>query len=290
MEVGEFLGPYPSGAPAIFIDTVARLGKRAGIIGGVGDDDFGLCLTERLNKDGVDCKYIIKNKQFSTGCAFVTYFKDGSRKFIYHIGNAAAGKVKMPENLDTKNTAFFHIMGCSLMADQEFGAEIVETMKVFKDGGAKISFDPNIRAELLKDEKSMNLVNEVMKETAVLLPGVDELLLITGQKTIDEAIACCFLNENLEIIALKQGAKGCTIYTREGSFSVGVYNVVVKDPTGAGDCFDGAFLCGLMDKKPLSEVAHLATAAASLNTAAFGPMEGDISPLNVENMMKGELV
>lgn len=33
-EKGLFYGPYPSGAPTIFIDTVARLGHSAGIIGG----------------------------------------------------------------------------------------------------------------------------------------------------------------------------------------------------------------------------------------------------------------
>ena len=47
-KAGVFRGPYPSGAPAIFIDTVARLGHRAAIVGGVGDDDFGKCLLERL--------------------------------------------------------------------------------------------------------------------------------------------------------------------------------------------------------------------------------------------------
>ncbi len=46
---GPFLGPYPSGAPAIFIDTVARLGHPAGMIGGVGEDDFGRGLIDRLH-------------------------------------------------------------------------------------------------------------------------------------------------------------------------------------------------------------------------------------------------
>ena len=35
-EAGVFKGPYPSGAPAICIDTAARLGSRTAIIGGVG--------------------------------------------------------------------------------------------------------------------------------------------------------------------------------------------------------------------------------------------------------------
>jgi len=33
-ETGQFLGPFPSGAPGIFIDTVARLGHSAAIISG----------------------------------------------------------------------------------------------------------------------------------------------------------------------------------------------------------------------------------------------------------------
>ena len=53
-KAGVFRGPYPSGAPAIFIDTVARLGHKGGIIGGVGKDDFGKCLLDRLKSDGVD--------------------------------------------------------------------------------------------------------------------------------------------------------------------------------------------------------------------------------------------
>ncbi|TJW39703.1 MAG: sugar kinase, partial [Mesorhizobium sp.] len=46
LEPGPLLGPYPSGAPAIFIGQAAALGQPAGLIGAVGDDDFG-----RLNID-----------------------------------------------------------------------------------------------------------------------------------------------------------------------------------------------------------------------------------------------
>ena len=35
------VGPFPSGAPAIFIDQVAKLGQPCGIVSCVGDDDFG---------------------------------------------------------------------------------------------------------------------------------------------------------------------------------------------------------------------------------------------------------
>ena len=48
------LGPFPSGAPAIFIDQAARFGQPAAIISCVGDDDFGRVNLNRLRRDGVE--------------------------------------------------------------------------------------------------------------------------------------------------------------------------------------------------------------------------------------------
>lgn len=45
---GVWHGPYPSGAPAIFIDQVSKLGVSGGIISCVGDDGFGRLNVDRL--------------------------------------------------------------------------------------------------------------------------------------------------------------------------------------------------------------------------------------------------
>ena len=68
-KAGVFRGPYPSGAPAIFIDTVARLGHKGGIIGGVGKDDFGKCLLDRLKSDGVDVSVSYTHLTLPTICS-----------------------------------------------------------------------------------------------------------------------------------------------------------------------------------------------------------------------------
>jgi len=59
----QLVGPFPSGAPAIFIDQVAKLGQACGIISCVGDDDFGWLNLKRLGDDGVD----VKPSRFSRG-------------------------------------------------------------------------------------------------------------------------------------------------------------------------------------------------------------------------------
>jgi sugar/nucleoside kinase (ribokinase family) len=53
------LGPFPSGAPAIFIDQAARFGQPAAIIGCVGADDFGRVNLNRLRRDGVDVRGVV---------------------------------------------------------------------------------------------------------------------------------------------------------------------------------------------------------------------------------------
>ena len=287
---GTFRGPYPSGAPAICIDTVARLGHSAGIIGGIGKDGFGTCLMKRLKADGVDCRFVNESETLSTGAAFVTYFEDGSRKYIFHMGNSAAVQCKAPEIEELGDVKYFHIMGCSLMAEKQFAGEILKVMDGVMKKGGKISFDPNIRKELLHDPEVFKTVQRVAANANVFLPGEEELLLITEEKSIEEAVKKAFQNPALEILALKKGSRGCTVYTKDASYDMGIYRVDPVDATGAGDSYDGAFLCGLLEGKSIEETMKMAAAAGALNTAAFGPMEGKISRETIEAMIeKGEL-
>lgn len=284
-EARPFLGPFPSGAPAICIDTAAKMGHTAGIIGGVGKDDFGKCLLDRLRADGVDCSRVLESEDYFTGTAFVTYFADGSRRFLFHMANTAAVLPRAPEETDPE-ARFFHIMGCSLMADRQFGREILKTMEAYRKQGTKISFDPNVRPELFTGE-DMILLRQVLDATNVFLPGKSELLAITGEQSVESAVEKCFSNPNLEILALKDGSRGAVIYTRSERHTVGIYPVEVQDATGAGDSFDGAFLCCLVEGKTPKEAARVASAAAAINTAAFGPMEGRTTKENIRRMMGG---
>lgn len=288
-EASEFLGPFPSGAPAIFIDTAARLGHPAGIIGGIGRDDFGACLLKRLSAHGVDCRFVEESDEGSTAAAFVTYSSDGDRKFIFHIGNTPAAAVKSPNIESVEAPDFFHIMGCSLAAADSLYNEIVKTIGKFSDKGASISFDPNLRPELLRGRKISEFIEPVMRECEVLLPGEAELLAISDEVNIDSAVKKLFKNPKLKVIALKRGSEGCTIITRDESFDLGVYPVIPKDATGAGDSFDAAFLYGYIRKLPLRDCAKIASAAAALNTAAFGPMEGDITWENIRKFTEQQI-
>ena len=293
-ETGLFSGPYPSGSSAIMISTVARMGHSCGIISGVGKDGFGECMLNRLKKDGVDVSKVLVDPDGSTACAFVAYDSEGDRRYLFHWDETPATKAVMPDVTEPslKEAKYFHVMGCALTAKLSYGWEIVKTARAMKAQGTKISFDPNVRTEHLtnpnKSKECFEIINAMLEITNLFAPGLDELKLVTGIDDVEEAVKKCFENPNLEILMLKMGSKGSRIYTRDGQVvEQGLYKVESVDPTGAGDTSLGAFLGALLEGKDMKECAEIAAAAGALNVAAFGPMEGKISPENVQAMRDG---
>ena len=282
-----FRGPFPSGAPGIFISTAARLGHSTAIISGVGADDFGENIMRRLKKDGVDVSRVLVSDQGNTGIAFVTYFADGERKFLFYMDNSPCVMAKAPETMEgLEDTKYMHIMGCSLMSSVDFANEIVKTVDMMKVNGAKISFDPNVRLEMMRDPAVLKILQEVFQKSNILMPGVSELKMLSGEDDLEKAIEKAFRNPELDILVLKNGSRGSQIYTRNGlEVEMGVYPVKQEDATGAGDSYDAAFICGIAEGKSLKEAAQMGAAAGALNAAAFGPMEGKISRETVQEMI-----
>jgi sugar/nucleoside kinase (ribokinase family) len=285
--VGPFLGPFPSGAPGIFIDTVARLGRSAGIVSAVGDDGFGVAILDRLRRDGVRIDLVEVVSGRSTGVAFVAYASDGSRSFIFHWDGTPAVMAGVPPRTAVTGARYFHLMGCSMMVDEAFRERLLETVELFTQEGARISFDPNIRMELEGAGRVEAIVAPVLGQCSILFPGASELQILGGATALDDAAATLMRRYRLEAIVVKRGRAGCRVYTDDRRIDVPAFEVHEVDPTGAGDCFDAGFLCALLDGEPYESAARSAAAAGALNAAAFGPMEGDISRASVAALLGG---
>lgn len=272
-EPGKLLGPYPSGAPAIAIDQAGRMGVRAAIIAKVGEDDFGKLNLDRLSADGVDISHVVRTRHNSTGTAFVTYFENGDRKFIFHFAHAACGEL-CPADIDEeaiRSSRFLHIMGCSITGSPTMGDAIIQGARLARDNGVKISFDPNIRPELLSGQV-MDYYKEIIGLSDVLLTGKSELRFLFGEP--DTAVSQ-LLSQKDRIIVVKDGSRGTETYTRTEAFSMAAYPAAEVDPTGAGDCFDATFLSMICKGADIKTAVNYANAAGSLAVQKRGPMEGN---------------
>ncbi len=271
---GLLVGPFPSGAPAIFIDQVARLGHAAGIIGCVGDDDFGWLNIERLRRDGVDTSAITVLKQAVTGSAFVTYDQTGERHFIFNITNSASAHLSASDVSASRlaGCTHFHVMGSSL-----FSPGIREAMEraldVVAGEGGRVSFDPNIRPELLGHPGMRETLTSVLGRTDIFLPSGPELTLLVNAST-DEGAIEELLGLGVSEIVVKKGGQGCTYHDATRRLDVPALAVREVDPTGAGDCFAATYVT--CRHRGLAVEASLRYACASGARAVMhtGPMEG----------------
>jgi tagatose kinase len=270
-----FSGPYPSGAPAITASCAARLGASVGFIGTVGDDAFGACIRDRLLADGIDCTALASHPDRLTAIAFVAYRSDGSRTFVFHLAHAAAAQVSMGQipagYLD--GVQYVHIMGSSLSASESLRQVCYAVAASVHAAGGIVSLDPNLRPELLPVDRIREVCEPIVERARIVMPSGAELLTLTGAASPEEG-AQRLLGRGVEIVALKRGAEGSTLYTGQGALEIPPYRVTEVDPTGAGDCYDAALLVGLSEGWALEKAGLFANAAGALATTRLGPMEG----------------
>jgi sugar/nucleoside kinase (ribokinase family) len=268
------VGPFPSGAPAIFIDQIGRLGTPAAIISRVGDDDFGRLNLDRLLADGVDVSGIEVARGEATGSAFVRYRPDGSRVFVYNIAHSATGKLTVTPDAEAlmESCDHMHVMGTALSAPGLSQVAREAVARITARGGT-LSFDPNLRPEILNTPGLREALYEVLAQTNLFLPSGEEIYLFT--EADDEAAAVKeLLDRGVGDIVIKRGNQGASHFNRAGRTDVAPLSTDEVDPTGAGDCFGGAFVSFWLAGASPETALRYANAAGANAVTKVGPMEG----------------
>ncbi len=268
------VGPYPSGAPAIFIDQVAKLGQPCGMIACVGADDFGRVNLDRLARDGVDTSAIAVHPDLPTGSAFVRYRADGSRDFVFNIRHSAAGAAGPTEAAERliDGADHLHVMGSSLSTPAIVDLALAAAARIRARGGA-VSFDPNLRKEVLATPGVRATMECILAVTDLFLPSGPELFLFT-EATEEAAAAQQILARGIQAVLVKNGADGASYYAPDRSLHCPAFEVEEVDPTGAGDTFAGTFVTCWLRGLPPADSLRLANASGALAVGRRGPMEG----------------
>ncbi|MFW9822612.1 MAG: carbohydrate kinase family protein [Candidatus Thorarchaeota archaeon] len=274
-----YKGPYPSGAPAIFINSAARMSRpfklTSGFIGVIGGDEFGNCILNKLKHDDVDISQIRVLENEHTGVAFNQYNSDGSRKFIFARGAAgecSPNDVKEDYFKDVKN---LHITGSSLSISKNSREACLKAIRLAKkqNPDVLVSFDPNLRPEMLDINEILEICIPILEETDILLPSGEEAEMIASVRGYKRACQT-LLNLGPNLIVLKLGKRGCSIFTPENPEGLDIlgFNIEEVDPTGAGDSFAGAFIVGFLEGWDLKKIGIFSNAVGALKVKSFGPM------------------
>ncbi|AWB47187.1 sugar kinase [Gemmobacter aquarius] len=281
-----YRGPFPSGAPGIFIDQAARCGARAVFAGAVGTDAFGTVIFDRLVGDGVSASLIRRVAGVPTGSAHVSYNSDGSRDFVFNMAHSAAAHFPKGDEAVrgflSAGCQVLHVSG-SALGDPAMRAAVFDVCTALHGAGVSLSIDPNIRTELVSDAGYLQTVRALIALSDYVLPSDADAALLWPDTTFADWSASLSARH----IALKRGDKGAVLKSGGTITGLPAARVTVIDPTGAGDCFCGTVVTLLAAGMAAPDALARGVAAGALAVSALGPMEGNATLSTIEAALAG---
>lgn len=269
----------PGGAPCNVLAMLCKLDRRTSFIGKVGNDNFGRMLKETIEGVGIDSGNLILDDQVHTTLAFVHKLPNGDRDFSFYR-NPGADMMLTADEVDeefVKKAKIFHFGTLSMTHDGVREAT-KKALKIAKDNGLVITFDPNLRPPLWS---SLELAKEQMEYgfayCDVLKISDNEIQFISGKEDYDEGIRYLQEKYQIPLILLTMGKDGSRAYYKDMRVEVAGRVVKAIETTGAGDTFCGSSINYVLEhglenltEENLKEMLSFANAAAALITTKKG--------------------
>lgn len=271
----------PGGAPANVLAMCARLGGSAAFIGKVGDDAFGSFLESVMRDAGIDVTGLCKTADVPTTLAFVHLNADGDRSFSFYRkpgADIALSIDEVPHSV-LQQCRVFHFGSVSL-TDEPVRSATLFAAREARAAGALISYDPNYRPALWKQEEAaVSVMRQAPALADIVKVSDEEMTLLTGHTDLHEG-AKALRAFGATLVLVTGGDKGAYFSSAQWDGVCPAYQVAVADTTGAGDAFLGALLTRLcrkskaeieaLSKDELVEIVRFGNAAGGLTATRYG--------------------
>lgn len=281
---------YVGGCPANIAIGTARLGLRSALITRVGDEPMGRFIKEQLDRDGVDTRGVITDKDRLTALVILGIRDQDSFPLIFYRENCADAAMQ-PDDVDPDLVASARAL---LVTGTHFSRPNLDAtsrhaIAIARRHGRKVVLDIDYRPVLWgigghdSGEERFVAADTVSAHLQTILPccdvvvGTEEEIHIAGGST-DTLTALRTVRHAAPdaLIVLKRGPMGCVLFdgpipaslddgiTGQG-FPIEVFNVL-----GAGDSFMSGFLRGYLRDEPLATCARLANACGAITVSRHG--------------------
>lgn len=273
----------PGGAPCNVLSMLQKLGDKTAFIGKVGNDGFGHLLTKAVQEQGIDTTGLVYDNDVHTTLALVLKKENGDRDFAFYRNPGADMNLKEEEVNESliASSSIFHF-GTLSLTDESVKKATQKAVKVAKENGLTITFDPNLREPLWRSlEEAHEQVAWGLQQADVVKISDNEITWFTGMDNYDEGIA--FLQKeypNLKLICLSMGGDGSKAVYRNIHVAYPAFlQEATIETTGAGDTFCACMIHTVLengidhlDEEKLKEMLKFANAAASLVTTKKGAL------------------
>ena len=247
------------GKVATAMAAAARLGRSAGMMAKVGENHRGQFIINDFRYNGVDTSAIIVDAP-GTSSPFCLCLSEEEHKTRIFIGKEGTAGELLPEEIDYEylgKAKYLHLengrpaSAAAALFAREHGIVTVMDADNYQEGIVKLlpCLDVFIASEFFYRDMFGDLLYE------------------EGCRKLLEA------GPSTAIVTLgSRGSVGMT--AQDGFFRTESFHVPVRDTTGAGDVFHGAYIVGLLEGMDAPECARFASAVSAIKCTCFGGRTG----------------
>jgi ribokinase len=239
----------------------ASLGGSASFAGLAGEDAHGEFMLRGLREFGIDTTLVRRTREVRTGVT-VNMICGGTRTQVTYPGTIEAYG---GEGLDKAALARFdHIHFGGVYLETRLRPRIAGLLGTARSLGLTTSLDPQ-----WDPAERWEYMDEWLPLLTYLFVNEGEAVSIAAAESPEEA--CRALACRTACPVVKTGSRGALVCEDGQVAAVPGFEVQVVDTTGAGDCFDAAFLYARLERKaPLREAARFANAVAARSCTFAG--------------------
>jgi ribokinase len=247
---------FPGGKGANQAVAAARMDGDVTMVGRVGIDAFGDSLIQGLLDNQIKTTHVIKDPDTSTGVAMIAVSADGENMIV--VASGANYKVS-PEDVNDARDLMREtdLLLVQLECPLEAVAAAIELANAY---GVPVVLNP---------APAQQLSRTLLANVDVLTPNENELLLLSGESTIEKAIRK-LRSWGVKSLVITLGANGVRVVTEDMDRHLPAYEVTAVDTTAAGDAFNGAMAVILAEGKDLLDAVQYGLAAGALAATKRG--------------------
>jgi len=274
---------FVGGSPLNIAVACARLGVNTTLLTAVGNDKVGEFIVDFLNRESVNTHCIPVKNSARSSAVILGIEPPDKFPLVFYRDNAADSQITIDDvlNANIQDYKILLINGTALNVEPSRSATFYAA-EVAEKNNVQVVFDLDFRADQWHDYRAFGLMARAILPKVKITVGTEEEILAatmssTSQVSIKdqqisspeitgniEASIKQLLSSGIEILLVKRGANGVSIYkkdmTREDvpGFSIKVLNVL-----GAGDAFAGGFLYGLLQGWDLYKACRMGNASGA---------------------------
>ena len=265
-----------------------RLGHDPLYVTKVGDDPLADRIVAFMGSNGLDVSAVSRDPGLLTGFMMKSKVSVGDPATSYFRRGSAASTLDASDvrSVDVSGVSVLHLTGILPPLSPSCLAASTELLRVAREEGMLVSFDPNLRPALWSDAGQMrDTLRMIAAHADLVLPGLGEGEALFGARSVEET-AEAFLSNGARVVVVKDGPRGA--YASDGSRSVYVPGFVVDhvvDTVGAGDGFAAGVLSALLEGLDVAAAAERGCALGAIQTQHVSDNEGLPTPGELEAFM-----